>query len=150
MMKIKLWKEKMELKGLRMNTGKTKVMCCRVRSGQVENSGKWPCGVCRKGVGVNSIFCIGCKQWVHKRCSGLTGSLNAVVGFKCRRCVEGTGYEEVEREIEIEHVGKLECVDKFCYLGDMIGAGGGLVELRKHRQLECGGPGASSENYRQY
>ena len=55
--KIKHWKEGLESKGLRVNTGKTKVMCCKVRYGQVEDSGKWPCGVCRKGVGVNSIAC---------------------------------------------------------------------------------------------
>ena len=45
MVKIKHWNEGMESKGLRVNTGKTKAMCCKVRSGQVENSGKWPCGV---------------------------------------------------------------------------------------------------------
>ena len=40
MVKIKRWKEGMELKGLRMNMGKMKVMCCNVESGQMENSGK--------------------------------------------------------------------------------------------------------------
>ena len=70
---------------------------------------------------------------MHKRCSGLTGSLNAVVGFECRRCVEGTGHEEVKREIEIEHVGKLECVDKFCYLVDMIGTEGGAEKASRAR-----------------
>ena len=131
-MKIKCWKEGMELKGLRVNTSKTKVMCCKVRSGQMENSGKWPCGVCRKGVGANSIVCTVCKVWVHERCSRLTGSLDAV-GFECRRCVEGTGHEEVKKEIEIEHVGKLECADTFCYLGDIIGAGGGAEEESRAR-----------------
>ena len=48
---------------------KTEVMCCKVGAGQVEKTGKWPCGVCRKGVGVNSILCMTCKQWVHKRFS---------------------------------------------------------------------------------
>ena len=40
----------MELKGLRVNIGKTKVMRCKVRIGQAEESGKYPCGVCRQGV----------------------------------------------------------------------------------------------------
>ena len=44
--KIKRSKEGMESKGFRVNVGKTKVMCCNVGSGQRENSGKWPCGVC--------------------------------------------------------------------------------------------------------
>ena len=29
------------------------------------------CAVCRTGVGSNSIFCNGCKHWVHKKCNGL-------------------------------------------------------------------------------
>ena len=31
--------------------------------------------VCGKGVGSNSIRCTGCSGWVHKRCSGVKGSL---------------------------------------------------------------------------
>ena len=42
------------------------------------------------------------------------------------------GNGEVGRH-EIEHVGKLECVDKFCDLGDMIGAGGGAEEASRAR-----------------
>ena len=37
----------------------------------------------------------------------------------------------MQKEIEIEDVGKLECVNKFCYLGDMIGAGGGTEEASR-------------------
>ena len=81
MVKIKRSKEGMGSKGLRVNAGKTKIMCCKVRSWQVEDSGKWPCAKCRKGVGVNSIACTSCGNWVHKRCSGVKGSLNKVVGF---------------------------------------------------------------------
>ena len=51
-------KRSMELKGLRMNIGKTKVMRCQVRIGQAEESGKYPCGMCRQGVGDNSIKCV--------------------------------------------------------------------------------------------
>ena len=60
--KIVRWKEGMERKGLRVNMGKTKVMRCEFGSGQAEDSGKWPCGVCRKGVGSNSIVCGVCKK----------------------------------------------------------------------------------------
>jgi len=49
--KIKRWKQGLEERGLRVNMGKTKVLKCRARVGQKEDSGKWPCGVCRKGVG---------------------------------------------------------------------------------------------------
>ena len=108
-------------------------MCCKVESGQMENSGKWPCGVCREGVGANSIVCTVCKQWVHRRCCGLSGSLSGVVGFKCSRCIEGTGREKTMKAVEVDHVGKLECVSKFCYLGDMIGSGGGAEETSRAR-----------------
>ena len=69
MEKLRKWKKGMELKGLRVNIGKTKVMRCQVRIGQAEESGKYPCGVCRQGVGDNSIECIACHKWIHKRCS---------------------------------------------------------------------------------
>ena len=38
----------MEQKGLKVNMGKTKIMNCKVRQGQAENSGKFPCGICKK------------------------------------------------------------------------------------------------------
>ena len=54
--KISKWKTGLESKGLKVNVGKTKVLKCKGGSGTVEKSGKWPCGVCNKGVGNNSIF----------------------------------------------------------------------------------------------
>ena len=54
------WKKGMELKGLRVNISKTKVMRCQVRIGQAEDSGKYPCGVCKQSVGDNSIKCVAC------------------------------------------------------------------------------------------
>src|SRR6266446_4178714 len=124
----------MEEKGLRVNMGKTKVMKCQVRAGQAENSGKWPCGVCRKGVGRNSILCRSCNKWNHKKCSGVTGRLKDVSVFKCSKCIEGV--QDVADElgcVMLRQFGRLECVDKFCYLGDMIGAGGGAEEASRTR-----------------
>ena len=57
--------------------------------GQVENFGKNPCGVCRKGVGNNSILSVECVRWVHERYRGFTGRLNRTVDFYCRRCLDG-------------------------------------------------------------
>jgi len=37
------------------------------------------------------------------------------------------------KEIMISSPYKLECVDKFCYLGDLIGAGGGAEEAARAR-----------------
>ena len=64
---------------LRVNMSKTKVMRCCVRVGQAENSEKWPCGICKKGVAANSIQCTACKAWTHKRCSGVTGKSAPVI-----------------------------------------------------------------------
>ena len=64
-------------------------MWCQVSKGQVEDSGVHPCGVCRKGVGNNSILCIECLRWVHKRCSGISVKLKSNVDFHFRRCLEG-------------------------------------------------------------
>jgi len=73
--KIVKWKSRLEVKGLKMNTGKTKVMFSCSMKDRVEEKCKWPCGVCKKRVGNNSILCHGCKKWIHKRCSGVKGSL---------------------------------------------------------------------------
>ena len=62
LVKIERWKEGMESKGLRVNMGKTKVMKCQRSSAQAEDSGRWPCGVCRVGVGRNPIACGMCKR----------------------------------------------------------------------------------------
>ena len=57
--KIVKWKSGLEAKGLKMNTGKTKVMFSCSMKDKAEEKGKWPCGVCKKGVGNNSILCHG-------------------------------------------------------------------------------------------
>ncbi len=105
-----------------------------MRTGQAENTGRWLCAVCKAGVGSNSINCTACGKGVHKRCSGLTGTLN-VVGFECSRCVHGNTLKaaEVKKEIELDGDGNVECVEKFCYLGDMMGSGGGAEEASRAR-----------------
>jgi len=131
------WMARLKEKGLRVNIGKTKVMNCKVGVGQVENSGKYLCGVCREGVGDNAIRCTSCKKWIHKRCSRVVGRLAKVakVGdFKCRNC-SGDGVKVVDevRQVVLGAREELEVVDKFCYLGDVIGKGGGAEEASRAR-----------------
>ena len=38
--------------------------------------------------------------------------------------------------MEVIHVGKLECVSKFCYLGDLIGSGG-CAEVASRARVRC-------------
>jgi hypothetical protein len=117
-----------------VNIGKTKVMRCQVRIGQAEDSGKYPCGVCREGVGDNSIKCVACHRWVHKRCSGISGRLKYDADFRCRRCLDDDSAQVVLlSEVELEPGVKVECVPKFCYLGDTLGSGGGVVEAARAR-----------------
>ena len=119
------WKGAMESKGLRVNSSKTKIMICGTGLDQLQDSGKYPCAVCRTGVGSNSIYCHGCKHWVHKKCSGLR-RLSADPTFRCSRC-QGTARPLDGRPQTDVQVGpdKLEVVGSFCYLGDMLSAAGG-------------------------
>ena len=90
------WRSSMEIKDLRVNAGKTKVMRCQVSKGQVEVSGRDLCSVCRKGVGGNSILCMECHSWVHKKCtSGISGKLKNNIDFDCKRCFEDSPDQSV-------------------------------------------------------
>ena len=82
------WKEAMEKKGRRVNPGKMKIMICDTGLDLLQSSGEFPCAVCCTGVGSNSIFCNGCKHWVHKKCSGLK-RLTKGPEYRCTRC-QGT------------------------------------------------------------
>ena len=75
--------------------------------------------------GSNSIFCNGCKHWVHKKCSGLK-CLKNDPDYRCTRC-QGTARPLDGRPQKEVQVGpdKLEVVASFCYLGDMLSAAGG-------------------------
>ena len=123
------WIMRLKEKGLRANIRKTKVMNCKVDVGQVENSGKFSCGICRKGVDVNSVCCSSCKKWIHRKCSVVVGSLEKIGNFMCRNCTAGGGkvVDEIKQFV-LGNNDKLEIVEKFCYLGDVIGRGGGANE----------------------
>ena len=142
--KFEKWKTGLEDKGLRVNAAKTKVMISssEVRSGF--EVGRWPCGVCRKGVGNNSIFCQSCKHWIHRKCSGISGRLRADLQFVCKRC-KGEITDNVVFPASVMYSGgSLEVVENFCYLGDMLGSEGGVersvitrvgIAWRKFREL---------------
>ena len=85
--KVLRWKECMELKGLKVNIEKTKVMRSGKSGGEIVKTGRWPCAVCGKGVGANSIQCSDCCGWVHKRCSGARCPLVTIQSFRCRICL---------------------------------------------------------------
>ena len=115
--KLAVWKKKLEKKGLRVNIGKTKVMICGNNLGTLTDSGNFPCGVCRKGVGSNSIYCEGCSYWVHKKCSGIAGVLVPNPAYRCNRCqglarpINGSISEWFNLAVGID----LDIVKSICY-----------------------------------
>ena len=42
---------------------------------------RWPCGVCGRVVGSNSIQCTSCQKWVYKKCNGIKGSMAKVMAI---------------------------------------------------------------------
>ena len=90
---------------------------------------KHPCSVCLKGVGVNSIWCIQCVQWVCARYSRVKDSLKKVESsFICRRCKgELCETRQVNSQVNGLHIDghEYEIVDKLCYLDDMLSQEGG-------------------------
>jgi len=128
------WKDNVESKGMRVNTNKTKVMISGER--QKVKVVRWPCGVCRKGVGSNSLQCNSCQKWVHKKCSGIKSTVSKVAkSFVCRGClnpVTSAGRTSVDIGASV----MLELVDKFCYLGDMLSVDGDADAAMEARD-EC-------------
>jgi len=108
------WKDNAENKGMKVNMNKTKVMISGERQKPMQKAARWPCGVCGRGVGSNSIQHTSCQKWVHKKCSGIKGSMYKVMkSIICRGCsnmVTSTG----RTSVDIGASAKLEAVDKFC------------------------------------
>ena len=114
---------------LKVNVGKTKVLCSRhgVWKSKI-TSVKFPCGVCMKGVGANSILCLSCRNWRHKWCSGIKTRLRNCKDFICKPCSTTTGAVDpfpicitIDRD-------KFKIVSEFSYLGDVIGQAGGCTD----------------------
>ena len=106
------WKEAMEKKGLRVNAGKTKIMICGTGLDLLQSIDEFPCAICRTGVGSNSIFCNGCKHWVHKKCSGFK-HLTEDPDYRCTRC-QGTACPldgRPQKEVQFSDLTRLEAGD---------------------------------------
>jgi len=114
------WNHFVENRGMGVNINKTNVMISGERQKVMQKAVRWSCGVYGRGVGNNSIQCTSCKKWVHRKCSGIKGSMYKVIKtFICRGFmipVTSTGCTSAKA--------KLELVDKFSYLGDMLSVDG--------------------------
>ena len=126
--KLTKWKAEMEEKRLRVNLGKTKIMACGINLHTLKDSGKYPCGVCRKGVGSNSIFFqdahTGYIKSVVVQLEHLWTILNIVAaGVVARHAL--LMVDQTQNGHSTVILTFLQMLDHFCYLGDTIGAGGG-------------------------
>ena len=62
-------------------------------------------------VQIHFAVCISCQKWVHKKCSGIKGSMVKVIkSFTCKGClnpVTSAGHTSVD-------IGASALMDKFC------------------------------------
>ena len=75
-------------------------------------------------------------MWIHKRCSGKSGQLQGISNSRCRCYVSG---EPININVDNENFefvlgDRVDLVERFCYLGDMIGAG---VEAAMRARVRC-------------
>ena len=69
-----------------------------------------------------------------KKCSGISGKLKNNIDFHCKRCLKDSLVLSVLlSEVEVEPNVKLECVSRFCCLGDTLGPGEVMEEAARAR-----------------
>ena len=126
------WSNAMELRGLKINIAKTKLLVSGKKNPTPTTSGCYPCAICNRGVGANSILCTNCNKWCHKRCTGLS-SFAGITQYVCPVC-SGTQQVPIHVDDSIELNGEaVDEVQVFCYLGDMLDCEGGAERAVRHR-----------------
>jgi len=60
--KLNEWKDFVENRGIRVNMNKTKIMISGEWQKVTQKAIRWPCGVCGRGVGNDSIQCTSCQN----------------------------------------------------------------------------------------
>ena len=120
------WKTNMEWKEFWVNMGKIKVLIAVPGLHVLQKSNKDPCALRIKGVGTDFICCGSCSSGVHKRCSGISGSLKPDPSIRSTRC---TGQARPDGGKSMPEVtvcrDKLEVAPSFCYHGGCLSSCGG-------------------------
>ena len=130
------WKAALERRGLKINIGKTKILVSGKEGLTPLPSGQYPCAVCARGVGANSVLCTRCGKWVHKRCSGLRNVTHAAQNYACPTCVQPSVGAEAESEQIVlgpDSENVIEEVQTFTYLGDIVDRDGGVERAVRGR-----------------
>ena len=127
--KVRVWKANLESKGLRVNVGKTKILVSVYDAPKPVDGSKFPCGVCDKAIGINSIKCHTCGFWVHKRCSNIKVFLKPDTDFKCKKCRGEVSNASIPGSEPVVINGEeIEKASSFCYIGDFVGQRGGCFD----------------------
>ena len=122
--RLKNWNNGLEEKGIKVIVGKSKVLCSKHVSKSKIESVKFPYGVWMTGVGVNSVLCLSCQNWVHKGCSGIKTSLRNCEDFICKTYSTTTGAVYLFPTCITINRDEFETVSSSCYFGDVIGQAG--------------------------
>jgi len=61
--RLNKWKDNVESKGMRVNMNKSKVIISGASQNVRQKAVRWPCWVCSKGVGSNSLQCTCSQKW---------------------------------------------------------------------------------------
>ena len=127
--RLKNGKDGLEEKGVKVNVGKTKILCSRhdILKSKIA-SVKFPSGVCMKGVGANSIVCLSCRNWVHKRCSRIKATLRNRKDFVCKNCLTTAGADDPFPTCIATRKDNFKVASEFCYLVDPIGQASGSID----------------------
>ena len=112
-------------------------MCSQKGRGVVKKCGVDPCGGCGGTVKETkfhyTLACTKCKKWVHNKVKEGKKDFREYTKkerdtLTCKKCrfieKEGSGFMEGEC-MALNENQSLEAVEKFCYLGDLLSAGGG-------------------------
>ena len=128
-----LWRNAMARCGMKINIPTTKLLIsAKARTAPTSGTGRWPCAICLRGVGVNSILCTRCNMWCHKRCTGLS-TFSGVRNYVCLKC-DGTHARTASPdESVVTSDGTIEEVNQFCYLGDVLDGSGGAERAVRSR-----------------
>ena len=89
MVKMAIWKNGLVLKGLKVNMRKTKVMILGRDLHTLQNSGKCPFAVCRKGSGRTQLSVV-VVRFGFTKCSNITGKPVEDPDFRCKSCLGNT------------------------------------------------------------
>ena len=107
---------------LKLNVAKTQVIVNGEKA-EVVTSVRYPCAVCGKGVGHNSVLKTICGLWCRNQCSGVRNIVNAQ-DFQCPTFKGQNQIEELHDNRQLD--GSLvEEVKEFCYLSDRLDFEGG-------------------------